>query len=702
MRTKYFAVLVVCLACFNVAFGQRYNVPNIPMNITYIQLPGALDYSVINLATYPAMNKIYVSNYSNNAMYVINGQINSIVDTITLFGPYSITVDPIDNLVYVPVDEKNEDSIRVAVIDGRSNEIIRYFSAKRHFYSGFRTRWISLDHERKKIYAVDGLNNRLAIINLENGVVDTTLWIYSGPYGVGYNMIKTNPNNNKNYLGSTMQGTIGVYSQSKMTISQIPIFVSRTARDISIDTVSNKIYLPTGRGIQVVNSGSDSFMYSIPFGDALRTAVDPQNNVLYASRYQSNLLHVIDCTNDSVIGKIAFNGNGSWIANDPVQNKTYFISNGYGGAPPSVGVFNSYTPPRAAITVTSQEVTPTSATFNIQAKPRFSSRDSMSAVYVVYDTVQNLTAVTSSTTHLQRGSNNNYSGTINQLRSDKKYYFKIYVSFVQGGDMYGQLRSFSTPPRATITISSKQITSNLATFNIQLQTKDINPTVYVVYDTVQNLTAFTNRTFQLQKNSDNSYSGTTDLLLSNKNYYFKIYVQFAYNDGQYSQLNSFSTLMTGYTGQAGIVIYDKGAYSNGWRYIEAAPASTDTAFAWGCSSVLVDGQYDDYAKIGVGKSNTEKIIAASCSDSPLAAQYCTSLTANGKSDWYLPSFNESKLLCLNLYLKNIGGITNNVYWSSSDNGTGVAWSGYAGWITNQANDMRNKTWEYRVRAIRYY
>jgi len=125
----------------------------------------------------------------------------------------------------------------------------------------------------------------------------------------------------------------------------------------------------------------------------------------------------------------------------------------------------------------------------------------------------------------------------------------------------------------------------------------------------------------------------------------------------------------GDTGQAGgIVFYDKGNFSNGWRYLEAAPAETEFTAKWGDQGTDVDGTS---TAIGSGKRNTELIIGRAGISS--AAGICSRLNFDGFTDWFLPSKDELDMMYKNLKLMGWGGFNNNVYWSSSQYSAGGAW-----------------------------
>jgi hypothetical protein len=64
----------------------------------------------------------------------------------------------------------------------------------------------------------------------------------------------------------------------------------------------------------------------------------------------------------------------------------------------------------------------------------------------------------------------------------------------------------------------------------------------------------------------------------------------------------------GETGPAGgLIFYDKGDNSDGWRYLEAAPASTEVKTFW-ASEQFFDDDILEVRAVGSGKSNSELII----------------------------------------------------------------------------------------------
>jgi hypothetical protein len=120
----------------------------------------------------------------------------------------------------------------------------------------------------------------------------------------------------------------------------------------------------------------------------------------------------------------------------------------------------------------------------------------------------------------------------------------------------------------------------------------------------------------------------------------------------------------------GLVFYDKGNYSDGWRYLEAAPTDTHAGIQWyNGNNIDIKGTG---TAVGTGKANTAAIIAAQGSGS-YAAMLCRNLSLGGFSDWFLPSKGELNLMYQNLKKANLGGFGSGWYWSSSQYLNHDAW-----------------------------
>lgn len=147
----------------------------------------------------------------------------------------------------------------------------------------------------------------------------------------------------------------------------------------------------------------------------------------------------------------------------------------------------------------------------------------------------------------------------------------------------------------------------------------------------------------------------------------------------------------------GYIFYDKGYYSSGWRYLEAAPASTEwTNKQWGSYGTEIGTERG----IGTGQSNTTKIVTwlNSHSETNRAAQLCDALVCGGYSDWFLPSFDEIDLMYTNLKIFGVGGFESvwqfYGYWSSSEINGYFTWvkyfdnDGWDGILENVSNSVR--------------
>ena len=122
--------------------------------------------------------------------------------------------------------------------------------------------------------------------------------------------------------------------------------------------------------------------------------------------------------------------------------------------------------------------------------------------------------------------------------------------------------------------------------------------------------------------------------------------------------------VVGDTGPGGGIIYYAANTRQSWgRYLEAAPADL-AAEAW--CNVSQDTVGARATLVGNGQSNTNAVVASCTSGAAVSAD---NYTINGKSDWYLPGFDElEEMYRARAYV----GITTGTYWSSTEDSSSAA------------------------------
>ncbi|NBF40274.1 MAG: DUF1566 domain-containing protein [Spirochaetes bacterium] len=151
------------------------------------------------------------------------------------------------------------------------------------------------------------------------------------------------------------------------------------------------------------------------------------------------------------------------------------------------------------------------------------------------------------------------------------------------------------------------------------------------------------------------------------------------------------TYDVGDTGPAGgIVFYDKGADSDGWRYLEAWTAD-DGKHQWKTDRSSTSGTSTD---VGSGYANTYDSMTGT--EHP-AADIVRNATHGGYDDWFLPSRDELDEM---MSQKDaIGGFSSDYYWASSESASDGA---HAFGFASGSWGARFKDEGQKVRAVRVF
>jgi len=154
----------------------------------------------------------------------------------------------------------------------------------------------------------------------------------------------------------------------------------------------------------------------------------------------------------------------------------------------------------------------------------------------------------------------------------------------------------------------------------------------------------------------------------------------------------------------GIIFYDKGSYSDGWRYLEAAPATTDRVDQNVFSSIALYAEISNRS-VGAGLNNTrmylERLQRNNVTNTSL--HYANNLIHNNFNDWFLPSIEELRLMYNNLRNNNAGFLPR-LYWSSTCYPKGSSYAGAGIFLdfSNGRETIGDWSGTMRIRACRRF
>jgi hypothetical protein len=170
------------------------------------------------------------------------------------------------------------------------------------------------------------------------------------------------------------------------------------------------------------------------------------------------------------------------------------------------------------------------------------------------------------------------------------------------------------------------------------------------------------------------------------------------------------TYTVGDTGPAnGIVFYDKGEYSDGWRYKEVTPNDMPSV-QWGCQgSIAYNGTASNNGMINSARVAgyhdasgfyQNPTACNSQNDGTVAAKSALSWQYVGVDDWYLPSEQELQLIYTNLTAASLGNLSGGLYWSSTEESASKART--VNFNNGNASGQLKTDTSVKTRAIRYF
>jgi len=143
--------------------------------------------------------------------------------------------------------------------------------------------------------------------------------------------------------------------------------------------------------------------------------------------------------------------------------------------------------------------------------------------------------------------------------------------------------------------------------------------------------------------------------------------------------------------------------STGGIYLATAPqtwygGAADPTASWGCSGTDISGTS---AAVGAGAQNTW-LNTVGCATAGRASRLAADSSAEGFTDWFMPSIGELNLIYSNLKLSNLSNLNGTDYWSSTQDVTNPASSAMYRWFGGSSSGPTDKNNTLSVRPIRAF
>ena len=315
-----------------------------------------------DVAVNQSLNKAYVVNQATNNISVIDGATNLVEATIDLeenglLFVHFVEVNPTSNMIYVIGGTQSftfleggdghpifEETIRIIVIDGITNNIVETITINNAFASG-----LAVNQNSNVIYVtgntrfngiigiIDGESNKLVdIVLLENtfagkiavNAESNTAYVISSIGNSGNSSIKVidgkdnsisdtitienaffqdidvNPNTNIIYLTDPSRDQVSVFNGANNKVTDNIKIDDTYLNDIAVDPIANTIYvigrpasnLSEGSRVTIIDGSKGSVRETIEISDAeLRNiAVNPNTSLIYATEPFLNNVQVIN------------------------------------------------------------------------------------------------------------------------------------------------------------------------------------------------------------------------------------------------------------------------------------------------------------------------------------------------------------------------------------------------------------------------
>ena len=236
----------------------------------------------IGVAVNPSTNTVYVANFSDGSVSVVDGSTNTVTSTVSVGSyPAGVAVNPATNTVYVA----NYFSNSVSVINGSTNTVTSTVSVGRNPYA------VAVNPSTNTVYVANQNDNSMSVIDGLTNTVTSTVSVGNGPYAVA-----VNPSTNTVYVSNSGDNSMSVIDGLTNTVTST-VSVGNGPSGVAVNPSTNTVYVAnySGNSMLVIDGSTNTVTSTVSVRSGPNgVAVNPSTNTIYVTNSGGNSMSVIN------------------------------------------------------------------------------------------------------------------------------------------------------------------------------------------------------------------------------------------------------------------------------------------------------------------------------------------------------------------------------------------------------------------------
>ena len=307
-RIRVFLTMVICIILTNSSLPISFAAPFDVIGVTTV---GS---GPIEIAFDSVHNRMYVTNYYDNTVSVIDTATNAIIGGPIGVGakPRAIAFDPVHKMIYVA----NYNDNNISIIDTDTNLVI----GGGPIGVGINPNGITFDSVHNRMYVATINDGSITIIDTNTRLVIATIVGFNGPYHMAFA-----PAYSRMYVTNNYAATVSVIDTVTNAVIGAPINVANGPRGIAFESANNRIYVAHYNGNQVrVHDAASPFAFLHNTGVAAGKhpngiAFDPVHNRMYFTNFDAAEVQIIETEPAPAPTQTTSNGNDSRDRTPPIM-----------------------------------------------------------------------------------------------------------------------------------------------------------------------------------------------------------------------------------------------------------------------------------------------------------------------------------------------------------------------------------------------